>query len=44
MYEVSLFVVLIVVATIITASVDGYVYLKYRKKKEGEQQDLELFS
>jgi hypothetical protein len=42
-YEVSLFVVLIVVAMIIAVSVGGYVYLKYRKKKEGEQQDLELF-
>jgi hypothetical protein len=31
------------VATIIAASVDGYTYLKYRKKKEDEQQDLELF-
>lgn len=42
-FEVSLFVVLIAVAAIIAASVGGYAYLKYRKKKEGGQQDLELF-
>jgi hypothetical protein len=43
-YEVSLFVVLIVLALIVAASLGAYLYMKYRKRKQGDQKDLELFT